>query len=49
MALSVSLLALLHPAFAVVSVGLAVLTHQIVEAQMRAKTLSVRRTVDHGA
>jgi alginate O-acetyltransferase complex protein AlgI len=42
--LSVSLLALLHPAFAVVSVGLVVLTHQLVE-QMHAKKLSVRRTV----
>ena len=41
---SVVLLSLLNPGFAIVSVGLVLLTHQLVE-QMRAKRLSVGRTV----
>jgi alginate O-acetyltransferase complex protein AlgI len=43
-ALSLGLLALLHPAFAVAAAGLVLLTHQLVE-QLRAKRLSAGRTV----
>jgi alginate O-acetyltransferase complex protein AlgI len=43
-ALSVTVLALLHPAFAVIAVGLVIVTHQIVAAH-KDKRLSVGRTL----